>query len=426
MLLSIAYANRLCRRKRAAGRNNMRGLAMRYRLVAISIVLACLAGCGQRSLPDAKQRAYDRWYHFRADMLCGVASEHLRLGLLDKARNKAQEALALDGNYLPARILLGRICIEQGHYAAAIEQLNRAYQADAQSAEAVYLLAVAQEKNNRLDEALKNYRYAHHLDNSSLDAVMAASEVLVAMGKVHEAQLHLDKYMARAENDPGMFELAGRLAMMRAEYAKAAGFFEQACDLDSKNHRYKEKLARAQFLAGSYAEAKETLEGLIASKEYSPQVWVYVMLGDACLGTDRPDKARTAYETAGRLDGSSGTIWASIAKADLASGRSDRAIPAARQALVFDKGNLEASMLLGYALLTEGRVEQALEHLIQATRKHPKDPTLWCLLGRAHAAAANNAQAIRCYSTAAGLDPDSRLARELLDAPSVAGVSKMN
>lgn len=392
----------------------------------MSIVLACLAGCGQKPAPDAKQQAYKRWYSYRADMVCGIGADHLKLGLLDKARNKAQEALALDGNHVPARILLGKICIEQGRYAAAIEQLNTAYQTNSQSAEAVYLLAVAQEKNNRFDEAYKNYQEAYRLDSSTLDAVMAATEVLVAMGKIQEAQLYLDKYMAPTDNNPGMFELAGRLAMMTAEYAKAADFFDDACNLDLKNHRYKEKLARAQFLAGRYAKAKKTLDGLTASKEYIPGVWVYVMLGNACLATDRADEARTAYQMAGRLDGSSGAIWASIAKADLVLGHSDRAALAAKRALALDKGNIEASMLLGYAMLTDGRVEEALTHLIRATRKHPKDSTLWCLLGRAHAAARNNAQAVRCYSTAAGLDPDNRLAKELLDAPYGAGVSEMN
>jgi cytochrome c-type biogenesis protein CcmH/NrfG len=374
---------------------------MRYRAAATSIVLACLAGCGQKAATDAKQQAYNRWYRLRADMLCGVGAEHLRVGLLDKASNK-------------------------GRYPAAIEHLTRAYQMNRNSAEAVYLLAVAQEKNKSFAEALKNYYEAYRLDSSSLDAVMAATEVLVAMGRIQEAQLYLGKYIAPADNNPGMFELAGRLAMMTAEYAKAADFFEDACDVDMKNHRYKEKLARAQFLAGRYAKARQTLDGLTASKEYSPGVWVYVMLGNACLATDRPDEALTAYEKAARLDGSSGTIWAGIAKADLVLGHSERAALAAKRALALDKGNVDASMLLGYAMLTDGRVEEALTHLIAATKKHPKDSTLWCLLGRAHAAARNSAQAVRRYSTAARLDPDNRLARELLDAPYRTEASEMN
>ncbi len=399
---------------------------MRYRAVATSIVLACLAGCGQKAAPDAKQQAYKRWYTLRADMMCGVGADHLKIGLLDKARKKAQEALALDAKYVPARILLGKICIEQGRYGAAIQHLDAAYQMNRQSAEAVYLLAVAQEKRNRFDEALKNYQEAYRLDSSTLDAVMAACEVMVAMGKTHEAQLYLDKYMAIGDNNPGMFELAGRLAMMAAEYPKAADFFEDACDLDLKNHPYKEKLARAQFLAGRYAKAKQTLRVLTASKEYTPGVWVYVMLGDACLATDCADEARTAYLMGSRLDGSSGAVWTGIAKADLVLGQTNRAALAAKRALAVDKGSVEASMLLGYAMLRGNRVDEALTYLVQAIKKHPKDSTLWCLLGRAHAAASNNAQAVRCYSMAAGLDPDNRLARELLDAPYRTETPKMN
>jgi len=399
---------------------------MKYRLLAISIAVAALAGCGQTSVPEAKQQAYNRWYRLRADMLCGMASEHLKVGLLDKAEAKAIEALVLDSTYAPAYRLLGKIYIEQGRYGAAIKRLNKACELDPESAEGYYLLAVAQEKNNCLDEALKNYRYAYHLDNSTLAAVTAACEVMVAMGQVQQAQDYLDRHMPKAENDPGIFELAGRLAMMTARYSEAAKFFEIAYDLDPKNRLYLEKLARAQFLAGRYDQATESLGKLLASKDHKPSVWMYMMLGDAHLALNQPHQARMAYQSASRLDGSSAEVWAAIAKADLALGDSHRAVLAARRSLLLDKNNLSASMLLGYALLTERQVPQALTHLTEATRRHPKDATLWCLLGRAHAAAGNEARATRCYVKAVNLDPQCTLARELLEAPIGMEVSKMN
>ena len=61
-----------------AATDKLREFAMKYRVVAISIALACLAGCGGRSMPDSKLEAYNRWYRLRADMLCGVVAEHLR------------------------------------------------------------------------------------------------------------------------------------------------------------------------------------------------------------------------------------------------------------------------------------------------------------------------------------------------------------
>ena len=71
-------------------------------------------------------------------------------------------------------------------------------------------------------------------------------------------------------------------------------------------------------------------------------------------------------------------------------------------------------MVLGYALLCEKQTDQAVKALTLAARRHPRNATLQCLLGKAHAAAGDQASARRHYYKAAGLEKDNELARLLL------------
>ena len=382
-----------------------------------ALVLGAVTGCNMPSMKDGRADAHKRWDHARAQVLCQVGVEHLRVGQLDRACKKALEALALNEDYTPARVLLGKVCIEQGHYRAAAAELARAQVNAPNSDEIVYLLGVAQEKDGCLDEALASYRRAHSLNEANLAAVTAAAEVLVLMGRTREAQLQLESYIHLAAEDPGVYELAGRLAMMQQEHAEAAKYYEQAADLDPGNLRYREVLAQAQFAAGEHAKAAGTLKDLSQSNQYKAPAWVYTMLGDCHMAMGRPIEARDAYQIASQQSPESAGAWANLAKAALALNDLPRAILSAKQALNLEAGRLDATLLLGYALLRNGQVDGALRLLPQAVARYPDNGTLRCLLGRAHAAAGNEAEAAQCYAAALKLEPDNQLAQALLAGP---------
>jgi len=385
----------------------------RWRLMIIATTLGAVAGC-QANVPEARQEAYKRWYQTRAQMLYGVAVEHFKVGQLDLARNKATEALALDEEHFEARMLLGKVLIEQGHHKLAIAELNKARDAKPKLTRVCYLLGVAQEKDGRFAEALESYRRAYALDNTNVAAVLAAAEVLVLMGRVREAQLYAESYLSLASEEPGLYELAGRLAMMSRQYEKAVEYYQMLCDLAYKNVRYKEALGRAQYFAGKFDRAMETFTALLGTSGYSGPAWLHTMLGDCYLATGRCSEARDSYYKATQLTPSDAGVWANLAKAALTLGDNHRAILSARQSLQLTPNSLDATLVLGYAMLRTGQVARVVSLLTQATAAHPENVALRCLLGRAHAAAGNEAEAMRCYGAALKFDPSNRLARELL------------
>jgi len=394
------------------------------RIVTSAIVLVSLTGCNLRSVPEARKEAYSRWCRTRAQIIHGVAIEHFRVGQLDKARGKILEALALDADYWDARLLLSKIYIEQGKFTLAVDELTKVRQACNESPEVLYLLGVAQEKAGLLDDALISYRRSQALDGSDASAVMAASEVLANQGLVRQAQLYVESYLSLADDEPGMYELAGRLAMMQKEYGRAAEQYRHACDLDPDNLSYVESLARAQFFAGSHREAMESLKSLLASPDYNPGAWLYTMLGDCYMAADRPRTARDSYLRASEIAPSTSGVWTNLAGAFLALGDQARAILNARKALSLDPTLLDATLLLGYALLRDGQITRSRSVLTQATGTHTGSAELYCLLGRAHAAAGDEAEAMRCYAKAMRIEPDNALARELFGAAETRKVSR--
>lgn len=386
-------------------------------LKGIALLAVILAGCGNDlTVEEAKVEARQRWHRARAQVLYGVGLESFKVGQVDRARNKANEALALAPSYLPARTLLGKTCLEKGEYDRAVQELRTVYQSAPNSAEATYLLAVAHEKNGQLEEALDGYRRAYALDGTDLSPVKAAAEVLVAMGRVREAQLQVESYLAEAGPDPAFYELAGRLAMMQGEHESAARYYEHARDLDYDNVLYHEALARAWFFAEQHREALSCLTELTERKDYDPPAWVYTMLGDCNIALGRPYHARDAYLQATSLTPEDPGAWTNVAKAALILGDEDRAILSSRHALGLDPGRLDATLTLGYALLRSGQEVRAVRVLSEARSKHPQSATLLCLLGRAYSRLGHHEQARACYDVALRLEPDDPLARELAAA----------
>lgn len=394
------------------------------KVIVAAIVLAALAGCNTKSVPEAKKEAYHRWYNTRAKMLCSVAGEHLKVGQLKKARNRATEALSLNKNLHEARTLLAKVYIEQGEYDAAIVELTTVREATPTSSRVHYLLGVALEKRGKFEEALQRYRHAYALDDSSISPVLAAAEVLVAMSRIHEAQLYIESYMVKAYEEPGMYEIAGRLAMMQKQYDKAGEYYEQASDLNCRNVRYREALGRARFFSGKYRKALAVFEGLQEEKEYVAQAWLHAMQGDCYMALGRLRDARTSYQQASRLDKNSPGTWASLAKVALAMNDAPRAILSARQALQLDGRSLDATIVLGYALLKNRQVTRAVSVLTQATSIHPDSSIIYCVLGMAHAQDGDDELAGKCYSRALNIEPDNQLAQALSGGRGVAKLSK--
>ncbi len=385
------------------------------RVMIMAAVVGLITGCGVKN--DQKARSYERWSQARAGVMCGLAQEHLRVGDLKKARTTALEALQLDQSSLPARILLAKALIEEGHYARAVEELRIGEVLADDNPQVAHLLGVALEKRGEHLEALKYYQRARALDPSEDAYVAASAEVLVAMGKPAEGLDLLSTRLERRDVSLPLHALAGELAMLVGQPERAIGFYQHCLDADPKGPVGREGLAKAYFFAGRHDRALKRLEGLASAPAYQGKtLWVYLMIGDSQMALDRPRKARDAYEAAAGIEPGSARVWGALARAALALGDLTGASAAARRVLALGGDPLEPAIVLACGLLRSGRPADALRLLKEASSKHPQDTTVLCLRGRCHQQMGQDDQAADCYRRVLRSDPEHRLAKALLGA----------
>jgi tetratricopeptide (TPR) repeat protein len=386
------------------------------RLTVMTVLAAVMGGCAMNDGAQ-KAEAYQRWYQARAHVLYGVAAGQFKVGDLEKAQAYAGQALALEKDYVPARVLLAKVCLERGQYSEAAEELRRAETLASGNPEIPYLLGVALEKREEYAEALKCYQKARALDPNNDACVTASAEVLVKLDRPRLALQLLETRLERNNGSPEALALAGEVALLAGEPDKAVGFYQRCLDIQPDSLKMRENIAKALFFAKRYDEALQALGKLADTPQYCDNAgWVYLMSGHAYLAMKRPREAQGAYETASRIDPADPLVWVSLAKAAMPVRDYPRAILASRQALALAGDCVEAVLLLGYASLREGRSAEAIDLLKAAAQKHPQDRTLWCMLGRCYAAGGQNDRAVSCYLEALKSDPEDRLARGLLNA----------
>jgi len=384
------------------------------RQVILALLLAAICGC---QLPNRqKESAYKRFDSARAQLLCGVGQRHLKVGDVEDARISALEALSLNPDYVPARILLAKVLLEKGHYAQAVRELREAEALSPENPEVSYLLGVALEHQGLHAQAAELYHKACEGDPANAGYLTALAEVLVAMDKPRQALELLEERLGPAEEPLPVVALAGELAMLVKEPAKAARFFQRCLDMDPENILLREKLAKARFFAGQYSEALGDLSRLSKHPLYQDKaLWVHMMIGDSYMALGRLGPAAAAYKAAVELDPDAAPAWTRLAKCSMALGDSAEAVVAARRALSLSRDSLEATIVLGYATLREGNPAEAEAVLSAAAKKHPGNATVRCLLGRCYAALGEKERAVACYKQALKCDPEHQLARSLYE-----------
>ncbi len=417
---------------------------MKHYTILLAMVVA-FSGCN--FMRKEKVKSYKEWHQARSQIICSVGEEHFKAGSLDKAQSCAMESLSMNSDYLPARMLLAKVLLGRGRYEEAAEQLQKAEtllvnpKTDADThpmgAEIAYLRGEAMERSGKYAEALQCYQKSRALDPSNDAHVMASAEVLVSMGQPKGALELLEVRLQRIEggDEPSMLILAGEVAMLAGDYARAADFFQQCLDMsndrdsDKPGRSVRESLGKAYFFAGNYRQAIESLKQIPDNSESSParRGWVRIMMGDSYMALNRPRDAKAEYESAVTIEPGDWPVWLSLAKAAVADGDTRRGITAGLRAMELadpdarrdttaggNKGRLEISVVTSYAMLMENRPEDAMKILATSARENPNDPMLWCMLGRCYSARGQTDRAAACYMAALRADPDNYLAKNLL------------
>jgi tetratricopeptide (TPR) repeat protein len=231
---------------------------------AASLLALVLSGCASQGqyTRDGKSMAQARLDALKSQTEHEMAVEALLSGDRDKANRHCEKAITLNPKSPSHLTLRGRIMLEQGDLQKAAQALDLAESYAPDSVDVHYYQGLLAERVQRKDEALTRYVRAAELDQTDPQYPIAASEMMIDLGRLDEAEQYLLSKHEVFSHTPGIVQSLGHIALMKNDLATAERRFTDARTLNPDEPTILEDLARAQYMNGNYADAQNTLAKL--------------------------------------------------------------------------------------------------------------------------------------------------------------------
>lgn len=336
----------------------------------------------------------------------------------------------------------GKVRLQQGDLAGAIEQYRQAVALDSQSGEAYQHLAQALSQQGNLEESAVCYRRAIELTapppklELATDASPAVRVVKSRRKSLSGDQLS-DSLDGEAASIPWYEEAAfylqqGKVHCGLKNWDAALESCQQAIELlGPRAAEAYHLLGQAWQGKGQLEEAKQSYTQAITLQPESAEIYAY--LGSVYVEQQQLDEALTCYQKAIQLKPDFagahwelGELWQKLGDRNQATdhwyqalqlkptwataqehwklgtalaeqGKFVQAEQVYHRAIEFEPNFAEAYHNLGVVLGKQQRWQEALNYHRQATELSPEKPQMWAGLGRAFAAMENWEEAIASY-----------------------------
>jgi tetratricopeptide (TPR) repeat protein len=382
--------------------------------VALLIGGGLSGGCSATKKPTQKQAAHEQWNRTRASVMYGLARDQYATGNFDPARKTTDDALRLDPENGPLRVLSAKLAIEAGSLDQADKDLARARKANPKDAEADYLTGVVNQRWQKPEVALEFYAAASDKQTGELAYLLARCEMLVVLGRQEEALRMLQSKVVYFESSAIIRDAVGQLLIQFKKYNEAATVLRQASILAVDDLIIHEHLAFALYLDKQYADAIEPLKRVLKSEENAKRADLHLALGKSLLEIGRLREAKASLESAAQLDDSNPAVWVALGRVALQLGDEKRAEISLKKASASDPANGEAKLLMGYLRIRQKRYSDALSNFQRAAALDTKDTTSLCMVGYTLQKLGRSDEATQYYAKALRIKPGDEMARKLL------------
>jgi tetratricopeptide (TPR) repeat protein len=391
---------------------------MKLKWMLLPVVCASLAiGCASdKKKAQPTKTANAQWNRARANVMLGLAKDQYATGNFDPSRKTVDEALQLDPDNGPLRLLSARLAIEGGQLDRADKDLERARAANPKDAEADYLSGVVYQRWQKPDVALKYYSNACDKDQGELAYILAKSEMLLVLDREEEALRLLQEKVTYFENSAVIRDAVGQLLVRYGKYDDACDVLRQASILASDDSSIQEHLALAQFFAEKYPEAVDTFQRVLKKDGYSKRGDLYLALGRCQLELGKNREARESLERAAQLDDTSPGVWVTLGRAAMQLNDFKRAELSLRKAVALDPENSEVRLMVGYLRLRQHKYDEALAAFQKSSSLDRGDTVSLCMIGYTLKKLGRDEEASRYYSQALKIKPGDAMARKLMAA----------
>ncbi len=266
-------------------------------LATSTVLIATLVGCsGQGNYTrQGVSLAKERMSFLKSATEWELARQAFLAGDLEKAIEKVDYSLSINDTVVKSHVLKGRIQIELGDLGNALKSLRTASTLNPEESDAQYYLGIVFERLNRPEDALTHFENACEFDDYNPSYAVAAAEMFIDLGRIEEAKAYIVS-IPMAQNNAGIRQTLGHIALLQDDYQSAVEFFNEARLLAPDDEGIVENLIHAQMLAGLFAQAESNISLLLKKSANADRRDLQVLHAKTLINTGRPVEARSIYQ----------------------------------------------------------------------------------------------------------------------------------
>jgi tetratricopeptide (TPR) repeat protein len=291
----------------------------------------------------------------------------LKQGRYTEAIARFREAAAVDplsvSDATIAQARQGAAALRRGQLPEALEHLTASVESAPNVGETHRVLGMAYWADEQFDNGIEQFKTAIRLRADDERARVALGDVLVAAGRLVEAEQALkDTIRTLPESGQAHYNL-GRLYDLEQKWSDAAEMFQAAANLNpvvGLDYLY-QTIARMYLSLPDFGRAIDAATKRIDVNPNNAEA--HRVLGDLYLRQGNDEEALTELLAALLIDPQSAESFSGIAQAYLRTGRYSEAEKASRRALEIDPAHMAARYALAAALIRIGRAEEGAKEL---------------------------------------------------------------
>jgi tetratricopeptide (TPR) repeat protein len=405
--------------------------------LALSLCAVSFTGCatshyGQEKRVEAKGRIDG----VKAQLAYDQANDAFKVGEFQTALGHVDSAIAGYPTEPQFHILRGRILMEMSQLEPAADAFEAAIETqtgidravvpvdkltllDTTIAEAHYYLGIIYQRWSNDLKSFENYQKAMHLDNTSVQYVLATAEALIALERLDEAEQLILPTMDRFEHNAALHHLLGQIALLKGESEQAVQKYEEARLLNPDDQGLLEELIWTQYGAGMYGKCHENIKDFQTRFNSDTRSDLRHLEARCLAMMDRARDARGVYLQLSREKPADADVWSELGAVAWELGDYRRVALCGVRVIALAPERYEGYLLKAINEQHHGNAVQAMELLREAADHATDTPLPHIMLGRALEQNGQLGEAILAYSTALQIQPNHPEAQILFASASV-------
>jgi tetratricopeptide (TPR) repeat protein len=271
-------------------------------------------------------------------------------------------------------------------------------------------------KQGNYEAAERAFQQAIQISNGRGDAVGGLIDVLIARGKLPDAQRTAEEWLAKNPKEVTYLLAAARAYKAAHDDDKTELALKRALAVDPDNVDACVELTNLYIREQKLDNARNQLEAIVAKQP--PAVWAQTVIAQIMHVQNQTGEARQRYERILQIDPRAAIAANNLAMMLAEQGESlDRALGLAQSAVQQQPENANFNDTLGAVYLKKGLASLAVPPLELSVRNDPKNPELQYHLGQAYAQVGRKVDARKALENALALSDrfdEAAAARQLL------------